>query len=191
MQRLNGIEGTYMGMSKSTRQAHGRRAFTLVELLVVLCVLVTVAGLVGPQLTEFIPAYRLDREMSTFVAVARRTKVEAVTKGLRHKLTLNFDENSYRVTVESDPLNAYGTFTDTEKDWGRKRSLPASCEFRSAVVSASGSTISSGETSLTFFASGKADGATIEAADDRGNASKVSIDAITGKATLQPREANK
>lgn len=79
----------------------GRRAFTLVELLLVLSMLTAVLALVAPSLSRFFRGRGLDAEAQRLVALTRYGQARAASEGVPMVLWLDAEGRSYG--IEADP----------------------------------------------------------------------------------------
>lgn len=75
-------------------------AFTLIELIVVMTLLVVVIGLGAPSLSRFFRGRAVETEASRFVALTRYAQSEAVTRGKPMVLWVNMDNRTYGMREE-------------------------------------------------------------------------------------------
>lgn len=80
------------------RQTH--RAFTLVELLVVMALLVTVIAIASPSLAGFVRGRNLDSEARRFMSLTRLGQSRAASEGL--PMILWVDSSTRRYGLEAD-----------------------------------------------------------------------------------------
>jgi type II secretion system protein H len=93
-------------MTSATGQPHsnkGRRraAFTLIELIVVMTMMVIVLGLVFPSLRGFFRGRALDNEANRFVALTRYGQSRAISEGLPMELWINTRRGTYGLEAQS------------------------------------------------------------------------------------------
>jgi type II secretion system protein H len=80
----------------------GRRAaFTLMELILVMSIIVMVIGLVMPSLKGFFRGRNLDNEARRFLSLTRYAQSRAISEGLPVELWMNPHEGSYGVQALS------------------------------------------------------------------------------------------
>jgi len=72
-----------------------RRGFTLIELIVVMLLLVTLAGLSVPQFRGFVEGRRLQEEGRRFIAATRFAHNEAISRSERVELWVSPSKNQY------------------------------------------------------------------------------------------------
>ncbi len=89
------------------------RAFTLIELILVLGILAFVAAMIVPSLRGFGVGRRIQDTAVTIVSVANYARTQAVTDGQTYRL--NIDGNSYWLTEDVD-----GIFQQVQNDFGRR-----------------------------------------------------------------------
>ncbi len=76
------------------------RAFTLIELILVLVILAFVAAMIAPSLRGFGVGRRIQDTAVSIVSVANYVRTQAVTEGQAYRL--NIDGNTYWLTVNAD-----------------------------------------------------------------------------------------
>ena len=80
-----------------------RRAFTLVELLLVLVLLVVVTSMVAPAMSSFIRARALGSEARRLSALLHAAQSRAVSEGLPAVLWVDEKKGAYGLTTETPP----------------------------------------------------------------------------------------
>ena len=80
-------------------------AFTLVELLLVLALLVIITSMVAPAMSGFIRARALDSETRRLFALMHAGQARAVSEGLPAVLWVDEKNRSYGLTTETPPAN--------------------------------------------------------------------------------------
>lgn len=86
-----------------------RAAFTLVELVLVLAVLVVAISLIAPALSRFIQGQALDSEARRLLALAHAGHSRAVSEGAPVRLWLDAEEGSYGLEKEPAGPDAVDT----------------------------------------------------------------------------------
>ena len=86
--------------SHVTRQAS---AFTLVELLLVLALLVVITSLVAPAMSNFIRARAVDSEARRLFALMHAGQSRAVSEGLPMMLWVDEKQGAYGLNAETSP----------------------------------------------------------------------------------------
>jgi type II secretion system protein H len=98
------------------RAGHGRRGFTLLELVLVMVLMAIALAAVAPDLRGFYQGSRLKNGATQLVAMTDWCRTQAVTTGRVHRL--NFDGSGYHVTAQD--LEQYGgQFVPIGSDFGR------------------------------------------------------------------------
>ena len=77
------------------------RAFTLVELILVLAVLAIVLGVAAPALSRFFQSRKLDEEAQRFLSLTRYGQSRAVSEGVPMVLWVDSDARLYGLTAET------------------------------------------------------------------------------------------
>jgi len=91
---------------KPTRQrprrgASNASAFTLIELILVLALLVIITSMVAPPMARFARGRALDAEARRFLALAHAAQSRAVSEGMPMLLWLDAKQGAYGLTAES------------------------------------------------------------------------------------------
>ena len=81
--------------------APGSRAFTLIELILVMALLVIVIAVAAPSLSRFMRGRTLDSEARRFVSLTRYGQSRAVSEGVPVVLWINTRQGSYGLRQEA------------------------------------------------------------------------------------------
>ncbi len=82
------------------RSGLDRRAFTLMELLLVLALLAMAVAVAAPSLARFFRGRALDSESRRMLALTRYAQSRAVSEGVPIVMWFNPDERTYGITAE-------------------------------------------------------------------------------------------
>ena len=93
--------GDTAGWKSALRGLGARRAFTLIELILVMAILTMSASITVPTLTRFFRARTLDSEARRFLALTRNGQSRAVSEGL--PMNLWVDPDLGRFGLEAEP----------------------------------------------------------------------------------------
>jgi type II secretion system protein H len=85
------------------RHSSFSRAFTLVELLLVLALLVVITSLVAPAMSNFIRARAVDSEARRLFALMHAGQSRAVSEGLPMMLWVDEKQGAYGLIAETSP----------------------------------------------------------------------------------------
>jgi type II secretion system protein H len=80
-----------------------RRAFTLVELILVLALLVVITSLVAPAMSNFIRGRALDSEARRLCALMHAGQSRAVSEGMPMMLWVDEKKGAYGIEAETPP----------------------------------------------------------------------------------------
>jgi len=132
------------------------RAFTLVELLVVLAIMGTVGMTIAIGLGRSLSLTRLRSDVQALAGTARLARSTAVSECRRVRIEYNLDDNAYRLVIERDPVAEPGVFADFGRADGAPRALDRDVSFISVQTE---STLPRTEGMLftTFFRDGTAE----------------------------------
>jgi len=79
----------------ATDRTVDRRAFTLIELIVVMALLVVIAGVVTPRMAGFFKGRKLDDEAYRIVALTQHAQNRAISEGIPMSLCIDTDNQIY------------------------------------------------------------------------------------------------
>jgi len=82
-----------------------RRAFTLIELILVMALLVVAVSIVTPHMSEFIRGRGLDNEGRRIAAVAHAAQARAISEGMPIMLWLDVKQGRYGIEEETPGKN--------------------------------------------------------------------------------------
>jgi len=85
-----------------------RYAFTLIELILVLALLVIITSIAAPAMARFIRGRALDTEARRFLALAHEAQSRAVSEGMPMLLWVDEKNDSYGVIAEASGQNNGG-----------------------------------------------------------------------------------
>lgn len=84
-------------MGPRARHANYNQGFTLIEMIVVMLLIVTLAGIAVPRMRNFVEGRRLREEGRRFLALTRGARGEAVSRGERIELRITPKEGRYEL----------------------------------------------------------------------------------------------
>lgn len=101
-------------LSSSEDAAWGRRAFSLVELLVVILILGLIGGTVAISATTMLPNQRFNSAVRTLSDVLHTTRADAITKNHEFRIYYDLDNDRYWVRTPFNP--EIGGFAKSEDE---------------------------------------------------------------------------
>lgn len=164
-----------------------RRGATLLEMVLVMMVIFTLAAVVAPRFSDFFPALRLRETANTLLATAGKARADAALTGARHRLVVDPGARRFWIAYEPDPVKEPGKFEKLGGAWPEEElppdvTLDAVEGFDSAK-------------DATRFVEFRPDGGAKEASLTLGNGSgdrrTLRIAAATGAARIESGEAAK
>lgn len=163
-----------------------RSAFTLVELILVMIVIFTIATVVAPRMTDFFPGFRLQKSVEHLYAWARKARGDAATTGLRQRLLLDPTSHKYWIEYEARPFKEPGKFVMLSGAWGEEK-LPD--EVRFDTLEGPQVDPSHGERRyLEFRPDGTATEATITLINERYDRKVLRVEGPSSKVYIQTQE---
>ncbi|HLY74704.1 MAG TPA: prepilin-type N-terminal cleavage/methylation domain-containing protein [Planctomycetota bacterium] len=163
--------------------------FTLIELVLVMIVIFTVATVVAPRLTDFFPSFQVRKTSQRLFAWARKARADAATTGLRHRLLLDPQAQKYWIEYEARPFKEPGKFVVLGGSWGEER-FPDAVRYES-IDGAETDSSRSGCRYVEFRPDGTSTEATIQIADDRNDRSVLRVEGASSKVYIQAQEGTK
>jgi Tfp pilus assembly protein FimT len=161
--------------------------FTLVELILVMIVLFTLATVVAPRFTDFFPSYQVRKSGEHLLAWARKAKADAALTGTRQRLALDLTNRKFWIEVEMRPLKEPGKFTALSGAWNPE-TLPGEVVFESVEVTPADASNSSTQKYIEFRPDGTSNEATIILGNDVGDRQTIRVEAATSKIYFQSAE---
>ena len=106
------------GRGRPQGASRASRAFTLIELILVLVLLATVIAISAPSLSRFFRSRGLESEARRFLALTRHAQSRAVSEGVPMVLWLDTKQRAYglnadKTFVEADPKSEQFTVDET------------------------------------------------------------------------------
>jgi len=95
------------------------RAFTLIELILVMTILVLVVAMLSPSLRGFGIGRANDNTARQVVSLAKYARTQAVSEGRRYRLNFDAQANAFWLTTEQG-----ATFAPVNNDLGRRIEAP-------------------------------------------------------------------
>jgi prepilin-type N-terminal cleavage/methylation domain-containing protein len=187
-----------------------RRGLTLIELLLAMALLVTIAGLAAPIVTNSFSSVRLRRAGDQVLTAWSKARARAVENGAVIQFRYQPETGAYRIEPwidvskeESDPTNlqtasATEPSAETSDADDAEQTLPEAITFHSGRISAYDpvegtrrvdSLKSSGDdlsTPLLFFPNGTTSSASIGLVNDRGQYLQLTLRGLTGVGRASP-----
>ena len=163
----------------------GRRAtvrgMTLLELVLVMMIVFTLAMVVAPRFSDFFPALQVRSAASALFATAGKARADAVLTGVRHRLVLDTASRSYWIALEARPMKEPGKFEKLGGAWIDEE-LPRDVRIES--IEGFG-TESGTRRFLEFRSDGTAKEASVVLGNEQGDRRAIKIAAATGVATIE------
>lgn len=167
-------------------QRRGERGFSLIELILVMIVIFTLATVVAPRFSDFFPSYQVRKSTEHLFAWARKARADAATTGVRQRLILDSKNRKFWIEYEARPLKEPGTFVLLSGAWGQEQ-LPEGVTFGS-IEGAESAPSGDGLKYLEFRPDGTSSEATVVLANENGDSHTVKVEGATSKVTIKAAE---
>ena len=168
-----------------SRFARPRReqAFTLVELILVMVVIFTLATVVAPRFSDFFPSLQVRKTTEHLMAWARKARTDAALTGTRQRLFLDTQNRKFWIENEPRPIKEPGKFVALVGAWAEEF-LPNGVEF-DRIDKAENDAASGSVRYVEFRPDGTCSDATIVLANDHGDRQTLKIEGATSKITIE------
>lgn len=163
-----------------------RGGFTLIELILVMIVVFTLATVVAPRFSDFFPSYQVRKSSEQLLGWARKARADAAVNGLRQRLVLDSANRKYWIEYEARPIKEPGRFTLLAGSWGEE-TLPGEVVFES-IEDAPTDSSRGGMKYVEFRPDGTSSEATIIVSNDSGERRTLRVEGATSKVYIQPQE---
>lgn len=160
-----------------------RNGFTLLELILVMMVIFTLAMVVAPRFSEFFPAFQVRTAADRLLAWSGKVRAESALTGCRHRLVLDPEARSFWIEWEAKPLKKPGKFERLLGAWD-KETLPGEVVFEE-IRGFETDPDAPSTRYLEFDPDGSAAEASVDVANDRGDRRTLRIAAATGAASIE------
>jgi len=165
-----------------------RKGFTLVELILVMIVIFTLATVVAPRFSDFFPNFQVKKNAEHLFAWARKARADAATTGLRQRLILDSKAKRYWIELEARPIKEPGVFRPLGGSWTEEQ-LPDAVDFE-AIQGAETDSTKSDLKYIEFRPDGTSTESTIILSNDKGDRVTLRIEGATSKIFIAvPQEA--
>jgi len=146
-----------------------RRAFTLLELILVLVMVSLLLGIAAPALRGFVGARRSADAAAQLLSMANYARSQAIAEGTVYRLNIDTEQNVYWLTMLAE-----GTFVELASEYGRRFALPDTVSVELGSASAGG-----GVTFIQFYPSGRTDEVRIQLVSVEGDVFVVASPSAT------------
>src|SRR5512133_2687940 len=128
------------------------RAYTLLELVLVLAILATTIAAAAPMLSAFARGRRAEEAARQFVALTHWARSQAITDGVTYQLVIDASARTWRLNIQEDAVQGEeATFTEASGPFGRVFAAPEGVEIQSQLP------LINGKQAITFDATGRCD----------------------------------
>jgi Tfp pilus assembly protein FimT len=158
------------------------RGVTLLELVLVMMIIFTLATVVAPRFSDFFPALQVRSAAAALLATAGKARADAVLTGVRHRLIIDTETRSYWIALEAHPVKEPGKFEKLGGAWVDEE-LPRDVVLE--TIEGFG-TEAGTRRYLEFRSDGTASAAaSVVLANDRGDRRTVTVAAATGAVKIE------
>jgi prepilin-type N-terminal cleavage/methylation domain-containing protein len=166
-----------------SRTAKRRRGFTLIELIIVMIVIFTLATIVAPQFSDFFPGLQVRKSTESLFSWTRKARADAAVTGTRQRLLLDIANKKYWIEYEGRPIKEPGKFTALSGAWNPE-TLPEAVNFET-IEGAETDTSNSALRYIEFRPDGTSSEATVILSNDNGDRQTLRVEGATSKIYIQ------
>lgn len=174
------------GPALRSQPRRGEGGFTLVELILVMIVVLTLATVVAPRFSDFFPNLQVRKSTDHLMAWARKARADAALTGARQRLLLDVPNRKFWIEYEARPIKEPGKFVKLSGAW-TVETLPEAVIFET-VEGAETDPGSSALRYVEFRPDGTSSEATVTISNDVGDRQVLRVEATTSKIYIQQAE---
>jgi type II secretion system protein H len=157
--------------------------FTLIELILVMVVIFTLATIVAPRFSDSFPSLQVRTSAERLFAWARKARTDAALTGCRQRLLMDSSKKKFWIEVEARPLKEPGKFTKLSGAWEEVQ-LPDEVLFE-LIEGAETDPGTSALRYLEFRPDGTSTEATIILSNENGDRQTLRVEAATSKIYIE------
>jgi general secretion pathway protein H len=165
------------------RVRNRRGGFTLVELILVMIVVFTLATVVAPRFSDFFPSLQVRKSTEQLMAWARKARADAALTGARQRLLLDLASRKYWIEYEARPIKEPGKFVKLSGSWSAE-TLPEAVTFE-LIEGAETDSSNSALRYVEFRPDGTCTDATVTLSNDVGDRQVLRMEPTTSKISIQ------
>jgi len=164
--------------------ARERRAgFTLIELILVMVVIFTLATIIAPRFSDSFPSLQVRTSTERLFAWARKARSDAALTGSRQRLILDSAKKKFWLEYEARPIKEPGKFTKLTGAWGEGW-IPDEVSFET-IEGAETDPNNSAVRYLEFRPDGTSSEATVILSNENGDRQTLRVEAATSKIYIE------
>jgi len=169
----------------SIRTSRSRRSagFTLVELILVMIVIFTLATIIAPRFTDSFPSLQVRTSTERLFAWARKARSDAALTGARQRVVMDSAKKKFWIEVETRPIKEPGKFTKLSGAWGEGL-IPDEVAFET-IDGAETDPKNSALRYLEFRPDGTSSEATIILSNENGDRQTLRVEGATSKVYIE------
>lgn len=160
--------------------------FTLVELILVMIVIFTLATVIAPRFSDFFPSLQVRKSTEHLFAWARKARADAAVTGVRQRLVMDSSRRTFWIEYEARPIKDPGRFTVLAGAWGEE-TLPEEIAFET-IDGAETDPSNGARRWIEFWPDGTASDATVILSNESGDRATLRVEGATSKVYIKPQE---
>ncbi|HVE39290.1 MAG TPA: GspH/FimT family pseudopilin [Planctomycetota bacterium] len=160
-----------------------RGGFTLIELILVMVVIFTLATIVAPRFSDSFPSLQVRTSTERLFAWARKARTDAALTGCRQRLLMDSSKKKFWIEVESRPLKEAGKFKKLSGAWEEVQ-LPDEILFE-LIEGAETDPNDSARRYIEFRPDGTSTEATVILSNENGDRQTLRVEAATSKIYIE------
>ena len=157
--------------------------FTLIELILVMVVIFTLATIVAPRFTDSFPSLQVRTSAERLFAWARKARADAALTGCRQRLLMDSAKRTFWIEVETRPIKEPGKFQKLSGAWS-EGALPEEVAFET-IEGAETDPGNSAIRYLEFRPDGTSTEGTIIVSNENGDRQTLRVEASTSKIYIE------
>jgi prepilin-type N-terminal cleavage/methylation domain-containing protein len=160
-----------------------RAGFTLIELILVMIVIFTLATIIAPRFSDSFPSLQVRTSAERLFAWTRKARTDAALTGCRQRLLMDSSKKKFWIEVENRPIKEPGIFRKLSGAWEDVQ-LPDEVLF-DTIDGAETDPSNSALRYLEFRPDGTSSEATVILANDSGDRQILRVEGATSKIYIE------
>ncbi len=157
--------------------------FTLIELILVMIVIFTLATIIAPRFSDSFPSLQVRTSTERLFAWARKARADAAITGARQRVVMDSSKKKFWIELEARPIKEPGKFTKLSGAWGEAQ-LPDEVSFETIDGPETDPT-NSALRYLEFRPDGTSSEATIIISNENGDRQTLRVEGATSKVYIE------
>ena len=172
-------------MTISTTGQEKNRAFTLIEIIIVMVIFLVMAGIAFPSFRGAFSGSKLDAAVNEVSATMRYAHRFAVMEGVRCRVNFKANDRKFYLSYEKEPVSSPDEFSMIKASHGRVRTLARGMEIGKAEDGDDAGGDSSDAFFVTFMPDGTAEKFSMFLSNGSGRTVRITTVPVLGRVKVE------